>query len=354
MRRPVRVIGGEVLRRIPEPSSPLHSDYLAYRNQEISWNELIARLPHVALIGDSVCTGVYISSIWGTFWRARTCRGNNWFLDTNPAPAGIQSVSKRLGKFTPFVAIECAGIGALVDHEGQRQNFFRRILRTRNFSEQIGDLLTMKRFPDLTLISIGHNNVDWTWWCVPAELEQPENRLRELSRRFRENFAREMRRLIGGTRTQRHRIAIVVYGLVNFGSYFRGREIAERLRANDASRYPYLETTYKYLTSFRPAYRSDLVRLAKMVNEELRAIVRELNRELSDNTAVQVRYSGALATTDLSRVELLHPIDGWHASVEGHNVLAEAAFRDLGPSLEFLGLVAQASLPAGQPGVSPG
>src|SRR6266576_5565689 len=153
MRRPVRVIGGEVLRRISEPSSPLHSDYLAYRNQEISWNELIARLPHVALIGDSVCTGVYISSIWGTFWRARTCRSNNWFLDTNPAPAGIQSVSKRLEKFTPFVAIECAGIGALVDHEGQRQNFFRRILRTRNFSGQIGDLLAMKRFPDLILIS---------------------------------------------------------------------------------------------------------------------------------------------------------------------------------------------------------
>jgi hypothetical protein len=76
-----------------------------------------------------------------------------------------------------------------------------------------------------------------------------------------------------------------------------------------------------------------------MVNEELRAIVRELNRELSDNTAVQVRYSDALATTDLSRVELLHPIDGWHASVEGHNVLAEAAFRDLGPSLQFLELV---------------
>ena len=53
---------------------------------------------------------------------------------------------------------------------------------------------------------------------------------------------------------------------------------------------------------------------------------------------MQLQYSDALATADLSRVELLHPIDGWHASVEGHNVLAEAAFRDLGPSLEFLGI----------------
>src|SRR5256886_2605691 len=298
MRRPVRVISEKVLRRLAEPSSPLHSDYLAYRNQEIGWDELVARLPHVALIGDSVCTGVYMSSIWSTFWRARTCCGNNWFLDTNSAPSGIQSISKRLEELSPFVAIECAGIGALVDHEGQRQNFFRRILRTRNFSGQISDLLAMKRFPDLILISIGHNNVDWAWRCVPAELEQPENRLQQLSRRFRENFAREMRRLIGGVRMQPQRIAIVVYGLVNFGSYFRGREIAERLRANGASRYPHLPTTYKYFRSFQPAYRANLIRLAGMVNEELRAIVDDLNGELADKPNILLQYSDALRSEE--------------------------------------------------------
>src|SRR5207247_7184219 len=102
--------------------------------------------------------------------------------------------------------------------------------------------------------------------------------------------------------------------------------------------YPHLETTYKYLLSFHPAYRRNLIRLASMVNAELRAIVEELNREVEDTGHIQLRYSGALATADLSRAELLHPIDGWHASVEGHNVLAQAAFSDLGPSLEFLGI----------------
>jgi lysophospholipase L1-like esterase len=338
MWKPVRVVSANFLERISEPASPFYSDFLAYRNGEITQAELITRLPHVAMVGDSVSMGVYISSLWGTFWRARSCRGNNWFLDTNPAPAGIQSVSKRLEEFTPFVAIECGGIGALVDHEGQRRNVFRRVLRTRNFSGQIGHLLTVKRFPDLTLISIGHNNVDWTWWCAPAELEQPENRLRQLSRCFRENFARQMRRLIARACTQRRPVAIVVYGLVNFESYFRGREIAERLRAKDASRYPHLQTTYKYFTSFRPAYRSNLIRLAGMVNEGLRAMVSELNVEFAEKSNMQLQYSDALATADLSRVELLHPVDGWHASIEGHNVLAEAAFRDLRPSLEFLGL----------------
>jgi lysophospholipase L1-like esterase len=338
MEKPVPVISANVLESIAEPSSRFYPDYLAYRNREITWAELVARLPHVALIGDSVCTGVYVSSVLSTFWRARTCCGNNWFLDTSPSPAGIRSVSKRLEELTPFVAIEYAGIGALVDHEGERQNFFRRILRTRNFSGQIGQLLEMERFPDLILIAIGHNNVDWAWRCPPSELQEPENRLQRLSRRFRENFVRQMRRLIESARMQHHPVAAVVYGLVNFEAYFKGREIAERLRARNPARYPHLETTYKYFTSFRPVYRSNLIRLTAMVNEELRAMVNELSRDLADNANAQLRYSDALATADLSRAELLHAVDGWHASAEGHNVLAEAAFSDLGPSLEFLGI----------------
>jgi len=332
------VISANFLQRIAQPTSRFHPDYLAYRDREITWAELVARLPHVAMIGDSVCTDVYISSVLSTFWRARTCCGNNWFLDTDPSPVSIRSVSKRLEEFTPFVAMECAGIGALIDHAGERQNFFRRILRTRNFSGQISRLLEAKRFPDLILISIGHNNIDWAWRSPPSELEQPESRLQRQSRHLRENFARQMRRLITRARMQPHRVAVVVYGLVNFEAYFKAREIAERLRAQDPARYPHLETIYKYFTSFRPIYRSNLIRLAVMVNQELRAMVSELNCELAENVKVQVRYSDALATADLGRVELLHVVDGWHASAEGHNVLAEAAFSDLGPSLEFLGI----------------
>ena len=338
MKKAAPVISANVLERIAEPASRFYSDYLAYRNREITWAELVARLPHVAIIGDSVCTGVYVSSVLSTFWRARTCCGNNWFLDSNFSPASIRSVSRRLEKVSPFVALEYAGIGALVDREGERLNFFRRILRTRNFSGQLGQLLAAERFPDLVLIAIGHNNIDWAWRCPPSELDQPERRLRRQTQHFRENFERQMRRLIEGARRQRHRVAVVVYGLVNFEAYFKGREIAERLRRQDPGWYPHLETTYKYLRSFRPVYRSNLIRLARMVNEELRAMISELNCDLADNVNVQVRYSDALATADLSRAELLHPVDGWHASVEGHNVLAEAAFSDLGPSLEFLGI----------------
>jgi lysophospholipase L1-like esterase len=271
-------------------------------------------------------------------WRARTSRGKNWFLQLDATPS-ICSISKNLETITPFVAIECAGVGALVDDERCRQNLLRRILGTRNFSGQVSELLRSRRFPDLILISIGHNNVDWTWRCPLDELHDPEERLQRLSKEFRQNYARELRRLLEGARIQQHRVAIVVYGLINFESYFRGREAAERFRESDTTLYPHLETTYNYYVSFRPAYRRNLIRLAAMVNEELRAMVEVLNREFVHQTEhIQLQYSDALATADLSRAELLHPIDGWHASVEGHNVLADAAFSDLEASLKFLGI----------------
>ena len=324
------------LERVAEPESPFHRDYLAYQGGEITRAELVGRLPHVAMLGDSVCTGIYISSPWSTLWRAHTSRGKNWFLHLDAAPS-ICSISKSLETITPFVAIECAGVGALVDHEHCRQDLFRRVLGTRNFSGQVGELVRAHRFPDLILISIGHNNVDWAWRCPLDELHDPEERLQRLSKEFRQNYVRELRCLLEGARIQQHRVAIVVYGLVNFESYFKGREAAERLRESDRTLYPHLETTYRYFISFHPAYRRNLIRLASMANEELRAMVEELNREVVHHEEhIQLRYSDALATADLSRAELLHPIDGWHASVEGHNVLADAASRDLKASLYFL------------------
>ena len=133
------VVSANFLERIAEPTAPFYPDYLAYRKGEITQAELIARLPHIAMLGDSVCTGIYISSVWSTFWRAHRCRGKNWFLDVDPQPTSIRSVSKRLEEFTPLVATEYARVGALVDRERDRQNFLRRILGARNFSGQVSN-----------------------------------------------------------------------------------------------------------------------------------------------------------------------------------------------------------------------
>jgi len=331
-------ISADYLKRAAHPESRLHADYLAYKKREITRAQFVARLPHVALIGDSLCRNVYVSSALSTLWRARRRYGNDWFLNTDRSPSNVYGVFERLEKFTPLVATEYGGLGAMVDNGRERLNSFRKILRTRNFSGQVTQLLSRKRFPDLILIWIGHNNVDWAWRCPPDELKNPEKRLPRLSRSFREDYTRQMRRLIERAQTEPHRVAIVAYGLVDFEAYFKARAVAESLRDNDSKLYPYLGSDCKYLISMRPAYRENLICLARMVNEELRVMASELQRELGNVPKVRVQYSDALARADVSRVEVLHAVDGWHASVAGHNVFAEAAFGGLAPSLQFLGI----------------
>src|SRR5262250_631911 len=135
--KPVTTVTANYLKRIAEPTSAFHRDYLAYRNKQISRTRLVARLPHIAMIGDSLSRDAYISSAPATFWRAHTRAGNDWFLSNEPFPQGIYSLFRRLEESTPLVATGYGGIGALVDNERDRQNFFRKILRTQNFSGQV-------------------------------------------------------------------------------------------------------------------------------------------------------------------------------------------------------------------------
>ena len=88
----------------------------------------------------------------------------------------------------------------------------------------------------------------------------------------------------------------------------------------------------------RPEYQHNMIRLALMMNAELRDLVDDLKQELGSYPNIRLEYSDALATANLSSVEMVHPVDAWHPSVKGHNLLAESAFRALSPSLRFLGI----------------
>ena len=81
-----------------------------------------------------------------------------------------------------------------------------------------------------------------------------------------------------------------------------------------------------------------MVKLALLINKELRKMVGEFNRKLGVDSPVRLEYSDVLATVNLSDVTMIHRMDAWHPSAKGHNALAEAVFGALGPSLNFLGI----------------
>ena len=335
----------DYLESISTPSSPFYKDYLEYRRGRISRAELVRRLPHVAMMGDSLTQHFYISSPASLFWRARTQRRKNWFLDTDPDPASIHSVYERLEAFTPLVATEYNGAGALVASSRAGDGFRRKIVRTRNLFGQAHQILRKKRFPDLIMIWIGHNNLDWAEGLSPNAREHPEKHLQEMATQFRVNYTEPLQSLIDRAKTENHNVAIVVFGLANLDAFFKARRKAEALHARTPALYPYFESGNRSFESLQAPYQKNMVRLSLMMNAEMRAMVADLNRELKNHGNVRVQYSDALTKVDFTRLELINPVDAWHPSVDGHKALAAAAFTALGPSLQFLGIAQDQATP---------
>jgi lysophospholipase L1-like esterase len=344
--QPPRARSANYLARTSAPSSASYSDYLEYRRGKISRAELVSRLPHVAMIGDSLTQNFYASTPLSMFWRARTERRKNWFLDTDPAPQSIHSVYERLDEITPLVAIQYSGAGALVAPSRAHEGLRRRMIRTRNLSGQARQVLRKKRFPDMIMIWIGHNNTDWVEGLSPLEREHPQKHMRAMAARFGENYTESLRDLLDRAKAEKHNVAVVVFGLVNFDAFFKGRRKAEVLHARNSAAYPYLETAYKSFESLKPPYQKNMALLGSMLDAEIQTMVDRLQRELKSYPNVRLQYSDALRKVDFSRLELINPADAWHLSIEGHKALAEAAFRAIAPSLEFVG--ARASPAAAQ------
>jgi hypothetical protein len=326
------------LERVSEPSSKFYPDYLDYKQGRISRAEIVRRLPHIAILGESTSQNFYSSSPLSMFWRARTERRKNWFLDTDSSPQSIYSLYERLDKFTPLVATEYASSGAKVAPGQTKPDFPLRLARIRNLSGQVNQVLRNKRFPDLVMIWIGNNNGDWAQGLSSSEREHPEKRLREIAREFGENYTQQLRVLIDCAKTQNHKVAFVVFGVLDFEAYFKARQKAAAFHASNQALYPYSENCSQDHPSLQPAYQKNTIRLSLMANREMRTMVSNLNKELTGYSNVRLQYSNAFSNLDWSRLELLHRVDAEHLSPLGHTVVAQAALTALYPSLQFLGI----------------
>ena len=335
---PPRATTTNYLARVSDPSSPLYPDYLDYERGKIDRLELERRLPHVAMLGDSLTQNFHFSSLPSSFWRARTEWRENWLLDTDPNPDSVFSVYERLERLTPLVAKEYNGAGALVAAPGSQEDLRERLVRARNLPGQVNHVLWTTRFPDLIMIWIGHNNLDWVHGLSLEERQHPEKHLEAIAAQVRVNYAESLQRLIDRAKTENHRVAIVIFGLANIDAYLEARRKAEALHAGNPKLYPHFNSGLRSFESLNPPYQKNMARLALMINAELRAMVADVKRELNNTGHVHVDYSDALTKVDFSRVELINPVDAWHPSVEGHKVLAQAAFTGLRPSLVFLGM----------------
>lgn len=266
----------------------------------------------VALIGDSLSTAFHVDSGWRMMPKMWRAWNPSWFVSA-PGDSSIESVDKRLSGDTNVVVRQHATPTAKIDQTGRS---LRDLLTgTRHFSHQVDEVI-IGRFPDILLLWIGHNSMNWR--------EQPQISLEGQSRRFADSYEVQLRRLLVAASRSSFPSRVIVYGLVNFESFFSARAGVESRKKLDPSLYPYLEADYEYFESMKPEFREGMIRLALQCNEALRKMCRRLAGELEGSLA-GLAYSDAMASVDIGDPDYLDSTDGWHPNASGHTRLADAA-----------------------------
>ena len=64
------------LSAISHPAFPHHTDYEEYQQGRLTEAQLQDRLPHIALVGDSLSRDFYVSSIVSCVWRSKMDHGS--------------------------------------------------------------------------------------------------------------------------------------------------------------------------------------------------------------------------------------------------------------------------------------
>ena len=310
----------------------------------LSWQGREARTPdyrpgaglYAAMLGDSTVRDFAIASPHVMFFRQWFGNQKNPFLDR--IDDDLDSIFERLARRGPTRVVEYACSGASV---GAARTWSRRrfqwMANVKTLSEQIDDLERQTPFPDLTLVWIGHNNLDFvTQVSRFSRVGDFSEAMEGIAKAFAGAFRDDLARLIESASRSGRPAAIVVYGLVNPEATRAARERARVIRAEIPARYRYLEVAEGRFPPLRPEHGDRLVTLSRRLSAELARAVEDLGRDPRVPPHVRVLYSDTTARVDFSRAELLSDDDAWHASYEGKVVLADALFEGLAPALLLL------------------
>lgn len=172
----------------------------------------------------------------------------------------------------------------------------------------------------MLLIWIGHNNVDWRSHVDAFTVQT----LVGLTDSFIYRYEIQLRRLLVAALASGKRSSIIVFGLVNFTSFFMARRETEERKTKEGSLFPYLEYDYRYFISLKPEFRDAITQLANRFNRELRVLCEKIGSELA-GASVHLMYSDAMSVVTIDKADFLSPIDAWHPSIQGHKILADAA-----------------------------
>jgi lysophospholipase L1-like esterase len=235
----------------------------------------------------------------------------------------IHSVFERLVEKFPVDVLHFASVSSHVDLSCRR-SLVDRLTGIFHMSHQVDRILKLNDFPEVVLLWIGHNNLDWA--SPAAGYEARPFQLERVADEVASSYEMQLRRLLGAALHRNHTVSVIIFALVSFERFFSAREQAEAIKIREPLRYPYLEVDYRYFFSMRPEYRDGMIELANKIDSRLERVVVRLQEAFAKDKNLRILFSTALHDTGIHKAEMLCDVDAWHPSVLGHRALAESAF----------------------------
>jgi lysophospholipase L1-like esterase len=212
--------------------------------------------------------------------------------------------------------------------EPTQRSLIDRVCNRWHFHHQVDEVLAGE-LPDVILIWIGHNNVDW----VERIPQFHDHAVDHVVEEFQRHFTGQLERLLTRARERTRPTSIVVFGLVNFRAFFRARNRARSEHTSNPDRFPYIDKGHHYFESMKPANTDRMVQLADMYNDSIAGACSVLSVDLPRN--LRLVYSDALARVDISESRLISEWDAWHPSRSGHEALATSCLGVVERELEI-------------------
>ena len=117
-------------------------------------------------------------------------------------------------------------------------------------------------------------------------------------------------------------------------AFFSAREQAESKHASDRLQFPFAKRAYWFFKSMKPEHRQTMIDVADRCNEQLERLCRRM--QSSARKEVRVLFARAMSEAPINSSCMLHFLDAWHPSREGHQVIADAAWTAVEPELQRL------------------
>lgn len=278
-----------------------------------------AEKTQVHLIGDSLSTSFSLQSLPKTALAFHFARIPNWFEGGH---ASIRPLQELVGDEMPLLLTNHST--PMASHQPEDRSYVGSLLLgVKDAQTQALDAARNFTGPGIIAFWIGHNAVDWRLTCKRKDIAEDDF---DAALGWADRSARQLFEIIEGVHTnlasRQERCTVVVFGLINFESFFEARRAAEVIRRADPKRYPHTEDAYRSFRSMEGEdNRRGMIEYAKRFN----ATLEQLLHKLTDAQGIRVVYSEAMAEVQLEEAVTLSENDAWHPSPKGHARLAANA-----------------------------